>query len=219
MVNFPSMAETSVLIFEDNKDLRESLHLLVNGSLGYTVLASLVNCVNADKLVLEHRPDVVLMDIDMPEVNGIEGLQMIKKARPETHVIMLTVFDQNEHIFEAMQNGADGYILKRSAPTEIFKAIEEVLSGGAPMTPTVAKKVLSFFTTDRSKPAKKENDLTPKETEVLKLLVDGFSYKMIASEQEVSIDTVRTHIKNIYRKLHVNSMSEAVAKAIRQNLV
>lgn len=213
------MAETSVLIFEDNKDLRDSLHLLVNGSLGYTVLDSRVNCADADKLVIQHQPDVVLMDIDMPEVNGIEGLRMIKKVRPETHVIMLTIFDQNEHIFEAMQNGADGYILKRSAPTEIFKAIEEVLSGGAPMTPAVAKKVLSFFTAEKSKPAKKENDLTPKETEVLKLLVDGFSYKMIASEQEVSIDTVRTHIKNIYRKLHVNSMSEAVAKAIRQNLV
>lgn len=213
------MAETSILIFEDNKDLRDSLHLLVNGSLGYTVLDSRVNCVDADKMVIQHQPDVVLMDIDMPEVNGIEGLRMIKKVRPETHVIMLTIFDQNEHIFEAMQNGADGYLLKRSAPAEIFKAIEEVLSGGAPMTPAVAKKVLSFFTGDNSKPAKKENDLTPKETEVLKLLVDGFSYKMIASEQEVSIDTVRTHIKNIYRKLHVNSMSEAVAKAIRQNLV
>lgn len=213
------MPDISVLIFEDNNDLRDSLRMLVNGSPGYTVLDAKTNCAGADKLILEHEPDIVLMDIDMPEVNGIEGLQMIKKVRPETRVIMLTIFDQNEHIFEAIQNGADGYMLKRTAPTEIFKAMEEVMTGGAPMTPAIAKKVLSFFSGAKEKTTATENQLTPKETEVLKLLVDGYSYKMIASEQEVSIDTVRTHIKNIYRKLHVNSMSEAVAKAIRQKLV
>ncbi|MBL4586861.1 MAG: response regulator transcription factor, partial [Flavobacteriales bacterium] len=152
------------------------------------------------------------------EVNGIQGLKIIKQYRPETHVIMLTVFDQNEHVFDAMCAGANGYLLKKSPPAEIINAIDEVMTGGAPMTPAIAKKVLSFFAQQNNVP-KQENALTPKETEVLKLLVDGFSYKMIAAELEISIDTVRSHIKNIYRKLQVNSMTEAVAKAIRQRLV
>jgi DNA-binding NarL/FixJ family response regulator len=211
------MKDVSVLIFEDNNDLRESLRLLINGTLGYEVKATYPNCAEAKKAVLEHQPDVVMMDIDMPEVNGIEGLQIIKEVRPETHVIMLTIFDQNEHIFEALQLGANGYMLKRSSPAEIFKAIEEVKSGGAPMTPAIAKKVLSFFAGQKT--TRSNSELTSKESEVLKWLVDGYSYKMIAAELEVSIDTIRTHIKNIYRKLQVNSMTEAVSKAIRQGLV
>lgn len=211
------MNDISVLIFEDNGDLRESLRLLVNGTPGYTVLADFSNGSLARKAVTEHQPDVVLMDFDMPEVNGIQALQAIKEVRPETHVVMLTVFDQNEHVFEAMCNGANGYLLKRSAPTEIIKAIDDVMTGGAPMTPAIAKKVLSFFA--HQKTVKPKSELTPKESEVLKWLVDGYSYKMIAAELEVSLDTIRTHIKNIYRKLQVNSMTEAVAKAIRQNLV
>jgi len=211
------MKDVSVVIFEDNDDLRESLRLLVNGSIGYSVKATFHNCAKVKDAVLEHQPDVVLMDIDMPDVNGIQGLQTIKAIRPETHVIMLTVFDQNEHIFEVICNGANGYLLKRTPPAEIMKAIDDVMTGGAPMTPVIAKKVLAFFA--QQKTVKPNSELTPKETEVLKLLVDGFSYKMIAAELEVSIDTIRTHIKNIYRKLQVNSSSEAVAKAIRQNLV
>lgn len=212
------MKDISVLIFEDNLDLRDSLRLLINGTVGYTVVSTYPNCSQVRQAIKEYKPDTVLMDIDMPEVNGIEGLKVIKEIRPETHVIMLTVFDQDNYVFEAICAGANGYLLKKSPPAEIIKAISEVSVGGAPMTPAIAKKVLSFFSQQKaSRP--KENLLTPKEKEVLKLLVEGFSYKMITEEQEVSIDTVRTHIKNIYRKLHVHSMSEAVAKAIREDLV
>jgi len=211
------MKDISVLIFEDNDDLRESLRLLINGTPGFEVSATFPNGSMASRSVMEHRADVVLMDLDMPEVNGVQALKAIKQTRPRTHVIMLTVFDQNEHVFEAMCNGANGYLLKRAAPTELIRAIEDVMSGGAPMTPAIAKKALSFFA--QRKTVKPNSELTPKETEVLKWLVDGYSYKMIAAELEVSLDTVRTHIKNIYRKLQVNSMSEAVAKAIRQGLV
>jgi DNA-binding NarL/FixJ family response regulator len=211
------MKDISVLIFEDNDDLRESLRLLINGTPGYEVKATFPNGAKANQAVTEHQPDVVLMDFDMPEVNGIQALQAIKQSRPETHVVMLTIFDQNEHVFEAMCSGANGYLLKRAAPTEIIKAIDDVMTGGAPMTPAIAKKVLSFFA--QQKTVKPNSELTPKESEVLKWLVDGYSYKMIATELEVSLDTIRTHIKNIYRKLQVNSMTEAVAKAIRQNLV
>ena len=192
------------IIFEDNDDLRESLRKLVHGSLGLTVVASYPNCSRVREAIEEHEPDVVLMDIDMPEVNGIEGLKIIKETDLRIKVIMLTVFDQNEHVFDAVCAGADGYLLKRSSPTEILEAIQVVMSGGAPMTPVVARKVLSFFA-DKKKARDKDALLTPKETEVLRLLVDGHSYKMVAAELEISIDTARSHIKNIYRKLQVRS--------------
>lgn len=211
------MSKTPVIIFEDTDALRMSLCLLINRSDQYEVVASYPNCTNVLEAIKEHSPKVVMMDIDMPEVNGIEGLRMIKENDPSIHVIMITVFDDSDHVFEAMQSGADGYLLKRSKPAQIIKALDEVLEGGAPMTPIIAKKVLSFFS--RKREPENGHGLTPKEKEVLKLLVDGFSYKMVANELGVTIETVRTHIKNIYRKLQVNSMSEAVVKAIREDLI
>ncbi len=212
------MNKVPVIIFEDTDSLRNSLALLVDRTDRYTVLGAYSNCAKAKEAVDEHRPQIVLMDIDMPEVNGIEGLQIIKASDPEIHVIMITVFDHNEHVFKAMQNGADGYLLKKSSPAKIIQAMDEVLEGGAPMTPAIAKKVLSFFSSTK-KQAKNQHSLTPKELEVLKLLVEGYSYKMVANGLEITIETVRSHIKKIYRKLQVNSMSEAVVKAIRENLV
>ena len=212
------MERIPVVIFEDNEALRDSLCLLVNRTRKYEVKASYPNCKLAKHAVEQHAPEVVLMDIDMPHVNGIQGLQQIKNTHPETHVIMLTVFDHNDHVFEAMRAGADGYLLKKSKPEQIIRAMDEVRSGGAPMTPVIAKKVLSFFSA-KKKEQPKENCLTPKETEVLKLLVEGFSYKMVAEELNVAIETIRSHIKKIYKKLQVNSMSEAVVKAIREDLV
>jgi DNA-binding NarL/FixJ family response regulator len=212
------MDDIKTIVFEDNDDLRESLSLLIEGSQGYVVCGVYPNCSLVREAIEQHAPDVVLMDIDMPEVNGIQGLKIIKEIRPETKVVMLTVFDQNDHVFDAICAGADGYLLKRSSPAEIIDAISAVVSGGAPMTPVIARKVLSFFT-KKEKAQNKDELLTPRETEVLRLLVDGFSYKMVAAELNVSIDTVRSHIKSIYRKLHVNSMSEAVVKAIRKDLI
>lgn len=211
------MIATSIVIFENNEDLRNSLRLLLDGTDDLVVRGDFVNCEKVKEIIEEHKPDVVMMDIDMPVVDGISGLKIIKEHRPETRVVMLTVFDDNSKVFEALQNGADGYLLKKSTPAQIISAIKEVQTGGAPMTPAVARKVLSFFS--HNKPKDNAHDLTPKETEVLKLLVEGFSYKMIAAELAVSIDTVRSHIKNIYSKLQVHSMSEAVAKALRERIV
>ena len=182
------------------------------------MLESYTNCTEVAKAIEKHQPKIVLMDIDMHEVNGIEGLQIIKEKDPTIFVVMITVFDQNDHVFKAMQAGADGYLLKKSNPSQIIHAMDEVLDGGAPMTPTIAKKVLSFFLSSKNE-SKNQHGLTPKETEVLKLLVDGFSYKMVANAQSIALETVRSHIKNIYRKLKVNSMSEAVVKALREDLI
>ena len=211
------MSDIRTLIFEDDPDLRESLRLLVHGTPGLQVAAAYPDCSFVRQAIREHTPDVVLMDIDMPNVDGITGLRTIKEIAPATQVLMITVFDQNDHVFEALCAGADGYLLKRSSPSEIIEAITSVTMGGAPMSPAIARKVLSFFAGKNK--SDQEEGLTPKESEVLKLLVDGYSYKMIAGALEVGIETVRSHIKSIYRKLHVHSMSEAVAKAIRKGLV
>jgi len=159
-----------------------------------------------------------LMDIDMPEVNGVEAVKRIRKLNPQLPIIMLTVFDDNENIFKAIYAGASGYILKRYVTVEIVAAIHNVLTGGAPMTGTVAKKVLQMLPVAIS--AEEENQvLTVKEKDILQLLVNGYSYKMIASEISISIDTVRFHIKKIYDKLHVHSSTGAVSKAIKEKLI
>jgi DNA-binding NarL/FixJ family response regulator len=151
-------------------------------------------------------PDVVLMDINMPEVDGIEGLKKIKKAYPHIKVLMQTVFDDSDKVFECIRNGASGYILKKDAPQRILQAIQEVYEGGAVMNPSIALKVLDYF-----HPKKKDNPLSQRETEVLKLLADGLSYKMVADKLFLSFNTINTHVKHIYEKLHVSSLGEALA--------
>ena len=167
------------------------------------------------------QPDVVLMDIDMPGMNGIDGVKNIRSVRPETHIIMLTVFDDNQRVFDAICAGATGYLLKRTPDEKIIDAIRDVQTGGAPMTSRIAKQVLQLFSVQQNSQQQSTIDyqLTKRETETLSWLVKGYSYKMIAENMEVSIDTVRAHIKKIYEKLHVHSMNEAVAKAIRQKIV
>lgn len=208
---------TKIVIYEDNNDLREGLTVLLKGTTGYEVLGAFANCGDIEKQIADLRPDVVLMDIDMPVRNGIEGLKLIHQNFPEINVIMLTVFDTNEFILEAICAGASGYLLKKSPPIEILKAIEDVQHGGAPMTPSVARQVLNFFPHKKS-----ENDdseaLSSREMEVLELLTKGFTYRMAAYELGISSETVRTYIKRIYTKLHVHSNTEAVAKAFQQNI-
>jgi DNA-binding NarL/FixJ family response regulator len=164
------------------------------------------------------NPDVVLMDIDMPGVNGLEGLKRIREVNDEVKILMLTVFDDNKNIFQAISSGANGYILKKTPPARLLEYITEAKSGGAPMTASVATQVLKMFSSMNNDRGEDYN-LSDREKQVLQFLVDGYSYKMIASEMFISIDTVRSHIKKIYEKLHVNSKSEAVAKAFKNKIV
>jgi len=207
-----------VVIYEDNPQFREGLTMLVNGSDGFSVLASYKNCNNVAEEVEKWSPDVILMDINMPGTDGLEGLKKIREVNSEVKVLMLTVFDDNKNVFEALRNGANGYLLKKTPPAKLLEYIQDATLGGAPMTSSIATQVLKMF---QVIPQAKNQDycLSERETEVLQLLVDGYSYKMIASELFIAIDTVRSHIKKIYEKLHVNSKSEAVAKAFKDRLL
>ncbi|MDX1769457.1 response regulator [Arenibacter troitsensis] len=207
-----------VVIYEDNPQFREGLTMLINGSDGFSVLASYKNCNNVAEEVEKWSPDVILMDINMPGTDGLEGLKKIREVNTEVKVLMLTVFDDNKNVFEALRNGANGYLLKKTSPAKLLEYIQDATLGGAPMTSSIATQVLKMF---QVIPQTKNQDycLSERETEVLQLLVDGYSYKMIASELFIAIDTVRSHIKKIYEKLHVNSKSEAVAKAFKDKLL
>jgi DNA-binding NarL/FixJ family response regulator len=208
-----------IVIYDDNSDLRESLAVLLKGTEGFSVIGTFPNCKDIEKQIGELKPDVVLMDIDMPIKNGLEGLKFINKKYPEINVIMLTVFDSNEHIFDALRAGAVGYLLKKSSPLEIINAIREVRNGGSPITPIIARKVLQFFPTNNKDNELDNESLSEREMEVLKLLTKGFTYRMASIELGISIETIRTYIKRIYAKLHVHSNTEAVAVAMQKKLV
>lgn len=207
-----------ILIYEDNEDFADSIKDLINHAPGMQVLAHFTHAKDAIRQIRLYKPDIVLMDIDMPVTNGLEGLRNIRAEKMEVTIIMLTVFDDNDRIFQSICYGASGYILKKTAPDKMISFIQEAQEGGAPMTPSVARQVLKLF----SQPFQfniELQKLTPRENDVLSLLVRGYSYKMAAAEINISIETLRYHIKNIYTKLHVNSKSEAVAKAIQNKLV
>lgn len=192
--------------------------MLINGSEGFDVMAAFKNCDNVVEQVAAFKPDVILMDIDMPGVNGLEGLKKIRVINNEVKILMLTVFDDNKNVFEAIKNGANGYILKKTSPARLLEYITEAHTGGAPMTASVATQVLKMFSQMNNEKGEDYN-LSDREKQVLQLLVEGYSYKMIASDMFIAIDTVRSHIKKIYEKLHVNSKSEAVAKAFKDKIV
>ena len=206
-----------ILIFEDNQRLRQSLKILLDGVEGYCVCGDYENCNDAAVAVDTHRPDVVIMDIDMPGTDGIKGLQIIKERNPQTYTIMHTVFEDDEVLFQCLCSGANGYILKNTSFVNLLEAIDNVLHGGAPLSPSIAKKVLQSF---QSLPASRlQYHLSDREIEILRYLVKGFSYKMIAASCYISVDTVRGHIRNIYTKLHVNCGREAVVVALRDKIV
>lgn len=207
-----------VAIFDDNRILREGLFQLIDGSEGFQCVGAFANCDHLLRDLKESKPDVVLMDIEMPGLSGIEAVKILKENFPETKVLMETIFEDNNKIFGSICNGAEGYILKNTPPALILSAIKEIYEGGAPMTPSVASKVLKMFKINSSS-LNESFDLTDREKEILKSLVEGMSYKMIAATYAISIDTVSGHIKNIYKKLQVHSKSEAVVKAIKGKIV
>ena len=182
------------------------------------VIAAMSNAETVETDIRELKPDVVLMDIDMPGTNGLEGLRLIRERNLPVKILMLTVFDDNKSVFEAIRMGANGYILKKTPPAKLLEYIEEANIGGAPITSSIAAQVLKMFS-EISTPVNADYHLSDREQQVLQFLVNGYSYKMIATEMFISIDTVRSHIKKIYEKLHVNSKSEAVAKAFKDRLV
>ena len=203
-------------IYEDDKDLREGLSQFLSFTGNFTVVCSFGNCDTVQADLRSADVDVILMDIDMPGTNGIEGIKLAKALKPEVHILVFTVFDDDQKIFDAICAGADGYLLKKTPPEKIIEALKDVYNGGSPMTPSIAKKVLGAFPKVNNQ---NTEPLTDKEREVLQQLVSGKSYKQIAEALSIGIETVRTHIKHIYSKLHVSSMSQAVAKAINQKIV
>jgi DNA-binding NarL/FixJ family response regulator len=205
-----------ILVCEDNSQLREGLNILFSGTYGYELVGSLGDCSTIVAEVERLKPDVILMDINMPNVNGLEGLRQIRAVNSAVKILMLTVFDDNKNVFEAIKNGANGYLLKKTPPAKLLEYIQDVLDGGAPMTSSIATQVLSMFKFGNTNTD--DYSLSQREHEVLQLLVNGFSYKMVAGELFISIDTVRSHIKKVYEKLQVNSKSEAVAKALKTKL-
>lgn len=211
--------EIKVAIFEDNKMLRESLQQLVNNEEDMACTGAFSD---ANKLVRNMQlanPDVVMMDINMPGISGIEAVHVIKEQFPHVRILMQTVFEENDKIFAAICAGASGYMLKKTAPQKMIEAIRETWLGGAPMTASVATKVLQMFRSQSNNEKNELIDLSVREKEILALLVKGKSYKAVAADCFISIDTVSTHVRHIYEKLHVHSKSEAVAKAINQKLI
>lgn len=197
---------TRIFIYDDSTERRDSLKALLLLNDEFKFVGEAMNCKNVISDIETHYPDVVLMDINMPEVDGIEGLRQIKLHHPDVKVLMQTAFDDSDKIFTSIKNGASGYILKNDKPQRILQAIEEVTQGGAAMNPAIAQKVLDYF-----KPKEINNPLSPKETEVLAFLAEGLSYKMVADNLGISYATVNTHAKRIYEKLHISSLGEAIA--------
>ena len=209
------MDSTKILIFEDNKNLRETIRVLLGNEPDFVVCGDYEHCMDADKLTKKLQPDVVLMDIDMPGMTGIEGILLVKKAKSNTEIIMHTVFEEDNRLFAAFCNGASGYLLKKHAPSQLVNAIREVKNGGAPMSVGIAKRVLASF----KKSSTETFDLSIRELEILTWLTKGHSYKMIAADCFISTETVKSHLKHIYVKLQVNCATEAVAKALKTGIV
>ena len=200
----------TVAIVEDVKDIREGLKLLIDSSDGFTCAEVYVNAEDAVKELPNSRPDVVLMDINLPGISGIEAIRQIKDKCPDTLFIMSTIYEDDENIFESLKAGASGYLLKKTAPSKILDAITEVVNGGSPMSTQIARKVIASF--QRKNSIDEVDILTPKEKEILKALAKGLRYKEIANEMNIGIETVRSHARRIYEKLQVQSRTEALNK-------
>ncbi|HRN36480.1 MAG TPA: response regulator transcription factor [Flavobacteriales bacterium] len=213
-------APIRVIAFDDSKDLREMLRLLVDAQPDMVCVAVHPDLSQMMRDIDAAKPDVIVMDIQMPGMNGIEGVKAIRTRWPQARILMQTVFEDDAKVFDAICAGASGYILKTASMDEVVKAIRDVYQGGAPMTPSIATKILACFRRMEAVPgASMDYNLSDREREVLGLLVKGKSYKMIAAELAISFHTVNSHIRNIYDKLHVGNCTEAVSKALKDGLV
>jgi len=211
--------KTKIALCEDNENFRESLKQFIADTPDFSVIASLSSAQDIIAAITENTPDLILMDIDMPGMTGIDATRLVKSHFPNVQVIILTVYEDDDKIFKAILAGATGYLLKKTPPTRILESILEIREGGASMSASIVKRVLSFFNSHTTSVQSNEYTLSQRELGILKCLVNGDSYKMIADNCDISIGTVRSHINNIYKKLHINSKSEAVAKAIKERLV
>jgi len=205
-------------IVEDIRDIREGLTTLINFTEGFTCNGSYRSMEDAIPRIKGNVPDVLLSDIGLPGMDGIEGIRILKDLYPDMTVLMLTVYDDDERIFDAICAGATGYLLKRTAPAKLLENIREAVEGGAPMSPEVASRVIKLFREVRP-PERVEYDLTPHETRLLRLLVDGHNYTTAAEELNVSFNTIKFHMRHIYEKLQVHSKSEAVSLALKNRIV
>ncbi len=210
----------SVVIVEDNHTIREGLAALINDTSGYKCIGAYMDCESFLKDLNKIEPDVVLMDIALPGMNGIEGVKAATERKPELNVLMLTIYEESEKVFDALCAGACGYLVKKTPPLRLLEAIKEVYEGGSPMSSRIARQVINAFKEGNPpKDGNEEFNLSEREKEVLTSLANGNNYREIADELFISVDTVRHHIRNIYKKLHVHSRSEAVAKAIRRKII
>lgn len=207
-----------VVVIEDLREVREGLTMLINGTSGFRCASSYRTMEDALKGLEGTRPDVILTDIGLPGMDGIEGTRILRERFPEVPVLALSVYDDDDNVFNAICAGASGYLLKNTAPARLLESLRDVASGGAPMSPEVARRVVKLFREFRP-PERASYHLTPQETELLKLIVEGHHYKTAAAEMGISTNTVSFHLKHIYDKLQVHSKSEAVAKALRERLI
>jgi len=207
----PAASMIDVAIIEDERDIRECLTFLINGTDGYTCTGSYRSMEEALDKIGHQLPNIVLSDIGLPGMDGIEGIRILKERHPDLLILMLTVYDDDERIFDAMCAGASGYLLKKTPPAKLLESLKEAVNGGAPMSPEVARRVITLFREIRP-PERADYHLTPHETRLLKLFVEGHIYKTAAVELGVSVNTVNFHVRNIYEKLHVRSRSEAIRK-------
>ncbi|HKC35288.1 MAG TPA: response regulator transcription factor [Chitinophagaceae bacterium] len=211
-----------VAIFEDNKLVRDSFEAILNGTDGFSCTGSFSSCNNLSSDIERSKPDVVLMDIEMSGMNGIEATKKIKDKYPEIKILIQTVFEDDEKIFAAICAGASGYMIKKTSPAKLIEALQEVYNGGAPMSPGIANRVLTLFQ-KFAPPQQQANDesatLSKREKEILLLMMEGDNYHTIAKKCFLSYDTVRTHVRSIYKKLHVASVNQAIVKAFKQRLI
>lgn len=214
----PQPTTIRVAIIEDRREIRDGLAMLIGGTVGYRCTGSYRSMEEALARIGSDLPDVVLSDIGLPGMSGIEGMRLLKERYPDLLLLMLTVYDDDERIFEALCAGACGYLLKKTPPLKLLESLREAFQGGSPMSPEVARRVIALFR-DIRPPERADYELTPHETRLLKLLVEGHNYKTAAVELGVSVNTVSFHMRRIYEKLQVHSKSEAVAIALRARLV
>jgi DNA-binding NarL/FixJ family response regulator len=217
-VTAETQTSIKVSIIEDQREVREGLAILINGTAGFRCAGSFRTMEEALRLISNDLPSVILTDIGLPGMSGIEGIRILKERHPEVPIVALTVYDDEAEIFDALCAGASGYLLKETQPARLIECLREVVSGGAPMSPEVARRVVKLFREFRP-PERASHNLTPAETDLLKLLVEGHNYKTAAAELSITVNTVSFHLKNIYEKLQVHSKSEAVAKALRERIV